>query len=245
MKKILSFVLVGMMVMGTTVLAESEPVPVPVLIENNDNSKPLDSFEPVLYTLSESATYEGTEIVSDVAIQNVNGVTMIPLRATLEAMGYTVTWNSENQSVEIQKGPQWTAIYIGENAYFRNRMAAHELSSAPVIVDNRTLVPLEFFADIIGKGIEVDSQKINFLDGESIIHTGFIKSIEMDETGTKTLTLTSDMSSDSFELQVNIYTSAAYTFFNREVKEGDLVQVVGSQFMTMSLPGQTAGYVVY
>jgi predicted secreted protein len=216
-----------------------------LIIEEEQTFYALDADQPVLYALSETATYNGDEIGADVSVQEVNGVTMVPLRATLEAMGYTVTWNGEIKSVEIQKGPQWTTIYIGMNSYFKNKMAAHELSSAPVIMNNRTLVPIEFFADIIGKGIEVNNLNINFLDMEAVIHSGYIKSMSQDETGTITLTLTSDITSDSIELQTIIRTGPAFTFYNREVAKGDYIQVVSSMIMTMSIPGQTVGYVVY
>ncbi len=216
-----------------------------VIVEEDQLAHIMDTATPSLYSLSETATYNGIEITADVSVQEINGITMIPLRATLEAMGYLITWIPESKSVEIQKGANWTSIAINKNAYFKNRMAPHELSCAPVIVNSRTLVPIEFFADIIGCGIEVDSQKINFTDNEAIIHSGYVKSITMDETGTKTLTLTSDLSSDSIELQTIIHTSSAYTFYNKEVSEGSYVQVVSSIMMTMSMPGQTSGYVVY
>ena len=216
-----------------------------IIVEEDQIVYAMDTNQPTLYTLSETATYNGIEINADISVQQIDGITMIPLRATLEAMGYTVTWVQETKSVEINKGAQWTSISIGKNAYFRNRMAAHELSSGPVIVNNRTLVPVEFFADIIGNGIEVDSQKINFLESEAVIHRGYIKSITMDETGTKTITLTTDLSSESIELQTIIHTSSAYTFYHKEIVEGSYVQVVGSMVMTMSMPGQTSGYIVY
>lgn len=200
---------------------------------------------PTLYTVGETATYNGETIEADVAIQKVDGVTMVPLRATLEAMGYTVTWNNETKSVEISKGAQWTSVTVGKNYYFKNRMAPVELSAAPVIVDNRTLVPVEFFTAMLGKGITVDSQNINFSDFESPIHSGYVKEIRTDETGTVSYTLTSDYESDSIELQVIIHTSDAFTFVQRDVKEGDFVNVVSSMIMTMSIPGQTSGYVIY
>ena len=216
-----------------------------LIIEEDQIVYALDTPVATLYNLNQSATFNGEEIMADVDVQNIDGLTMVPLRATLEAMGYTVTWKPETRGVEISKGAQWTALYIGRNAYFRNKMAPHELSSAPVIVNNRTLVPVEFFADIIGKGITVDEQKINFQDMEAVIHRGYVKSIMMDETGVKTLTLTSDMASDSMELQTIIHSSKTFTFYQGDVVEGDFVKVVSSMIMTASMPGQTSGYVVY
>jgi predicted secreted protein len=217
-----------------------------VIVEEDSLMYTMDNnVNPELYTIADTVTYKGEEIVADVDVQVVNGVTMIPLRATLEAMGYTVSWNGQTKSVDISKGAQWTSVSIGENAYFRNKMAAHELSAAPIIIKDRTLVPAEFFADILNIATDIDNKELNFTDNESVIHSGFIKSITYDETGTKTLTLTEDLSSDLLEIQIIIHTSDAYSFYQKEVQEGDFVSVVASMIMTMSMPGQTTGYIIY
>lgn len=216
-----------------------------IIIEEDQLVYAMDTVTPTLYTVNGTATYNGNAIEADVEIQEINGITMVPLRAVAEAMGYTITWNNETKSVEILQGPRWTSVIIGENRYFRNRMAPWELSSGPIIVNSRTLVPVEFFADILGHSIEVDQKSINFLEVEAVIHSGYVKVITTDETGTKTITLTSDFASDDMMLQVIIHTSDAYTFYQKEFVEGDYVQVLGSQVMTMSIPGQTSGYIIY
>lgn len=232
-----------------------------VIIEENQTVYALDVAVPVLYdeeavpVLYDGATkelynsgvfsYLGETVEADVQVQVVDGVTMVPLRATLEAMGYEVTWNNETRSVEIQKGAQWTSITVGKNAYFRNRMAAHELSSAPVIKNNRTLVPVEFFVDIIGAGLEVEEGKINFLDMASPVFTGYVKSLEYDETGALKITITNDLESEELMDLTIIHTSKAFTFTQKELAEGDMVSVITSMVMTSSIPGQTSGYVVY
>ena len=216
-----------------------------LIVEEDQIVYAMDKATPTLATLNGSASYNGSLIQADVEVQEINGVTMVPLRAVAEAMGYTITWNNATKSVDIQQGPQWTSVIIGQNRYFRNRMAPLTLSSAPLILNDRTLVPLEFFADILGKAITVDQKAINFIDGEAIIHKGYIQSITRDETGTRTITLTSDLTSEDIMLQTIIHTSDAYTFYQKELVEGDWVQVVGSQVMTMSIPGQTSGYVTY
>lgn len=200
---------------------------------------------PTLYTVGTSVTYGGEVVEADVDVQVIDGITMVPLRATLEAMGYTVTWNAETSSVDIMQGAQWTSISIGENRYFRNRMAPWELSAAPVIVDSRTLVPVEFFAEIIGKSIQVDSGNIEFTDFEASIIKGYVHSLAYDETGAMSITVTSVEGSDDMMNHTIIHTSKAFTFFQKEAVEGEMISVVTSNVMTMSIPGQTSGYVVY
>lgn len=245
MKRMIGFLLAGLMTLGMTAMAAADVTPVPTLYKGDDLVYALDGAIPTLYEVASEVSVNGELVKADVSVQVIDGVTMVPLRAPLEALGYTVKWNPESKSVEILKGAQWTSVTLGVNGYFRNKMAPHELSAAPVLVDNRTLLPLEFFADILGIATNVDTKNIDFTDMEAVIHSGYIKSIAYDETGMKTLTLTSDYASDNFELQVIIHTGEAYTFYQKEVKEGDYVNVVSSMIMTMSLPGQTSGYVVY
>lgn len=234
MKKliVLTLSLIMMLSMSIAVSAEEEMQIMPILIE--------------LYSAPEyTVQYNGEAIESDVSVQVIDGVTFLPLRATLEKMGFEVTWNGETKTIEIHKGAQWTSVTIGQNAYFKNKMAPHTLSSAPVIVNDRTLIPVEFIADILGRHMSIENNQILITEDEATIHEGYVKSVVTDETGMTTLTITSDYSSDSFELQTIIHLSATTTIKQVELKEGDYVHSVSAMFMTMSLPGQTSGYIIY
>ena len=121
------------------------------------------------------------KIVYDVKPQEMDGITMLPLRATLEKMGYEVTWNEKTKTVEIKKGPKWTSVVIGKNSYFKNKMAPSELSSAPVIVGGRTLLPLEFFTEILNINIAAAKGSITFSEEEQVVISGFVKDIAKDK----------------------------------------------------------------
>jgi len=82
-------------------------------------------------------------------------------------------------------------------------------------------------------------------DNEMVTHSGYVKEINYDETGTMSITLTTDMESDDIMLQTIIHTSKAYTYINKEVVEGEFINIISSMIMTMSVPGQTSGYVIY
>jgi len=215
-----------------------------VFVEEDDMVNAIDTVVPVLYETN-AAYYNDELIESDVKPQVIDGVTMIPLRSTVEKMGYEVTWNGEKRSVEIKQGAQWTSIKIGENAYFKNKMASAPLSAAPLIVDDRTLVPAEFFNVILSKGLMIVEGNLKLNDNEMVTHSGYVKEINYDETGTMNITLTTDMESDGIMLQTIIHTSKAYTYINKEVVEGEYINVISSMIMTMSIPGQTSGYVIY
>ncbi|MCK8060763.1 MULTISPECIES: protease inhibitor I42 family protein [unclassified Fusibacter] len=215
-----------------------------LFVEEDKPVYAMDDVKPVLYTTS-SVYYNDTQIISDVPVQLIDGIMMIPLRSTLEEMGYEVKWNGETSSVEILKGAQWTSIKIGVNAYFKNRMAQSPLSAAPVIVDGRTLVPAEFFNVILSKGLIIEEGNLKLNDREMALHSGYVKEIKYDETGMMSITLTSDMDSDDIMLQTIIHTSPAYTFMNKKVVEGEFIHVISPMMMTMSIPGQTSGYIIY
>ena len=75
-----------------------------------------------------------------------DGVIMLPLRAIAEALGYNVMWNSELRSVMLGVG---THLWVGQTEVHRGRMAPIEISTAPVIVDGITFVPIDFFRDVV------------------------------------------------------------------------------------------------
>lgn len=199
-----------------------------------------------LYSVvNEIVNVDGKEITSDVPVQVIDGVTFLPLRSTLEALGFEVTWNSETKSVELSKGAQWTSVTIGSNAYFKNKMAPHTLSSAPVIVNGRTLVPVEFIADIIGRNMTVENNQIMITDEDATIHEGYVQSFVTDESGKMTLTLTSDLTSDSFEYQMILHLDNSTLIRQVNIEEGQYVHAVSPMFMTMSIPAQTGAYIIY
>ncbi len=170
---------------------------------------------------------------------------MLPLRESLESLGYTITWNGGIQSIDIQKGAQWTSIKIGDNKYFKNRMAPRPLSAAPAIVEGKTFVPVEFFAEILNLTVQIEEGEITLQEGMATIHRGFVKEVQTDETGTTTITLTKDMESTDIGDLLVIHTSLAYTYINTSLEIGNAISIVSPMMMTMSLPGQTSGYIVY
>jgi predicted secreted protein len=205
-----------------------------------------DMDTSILVSYEANEVYYNDELIdSDVKTQIIDGVTMIPLRSTAEKMGYTVTWNNKTKSVEILQGAQWTSIKISENTYIKNKMAPLTLSAAPVIVDSRTLVPAEFFNVILSKGIIIEEGNLKLNDNDMFIHSGYVKEINYDETGNMSITLATDMESDDIMLETIIHTSKSSTYINKEVVEGEYINVISSMIMTMSIPGQTSGYIIY
>lgn len=191
-------------------------------------------------------TLDGMPLETDCEVQRIDGVLMIPLRTVAESLGYEVSWDQDTQGVEVSKGAQWTRIILGNNAYFFARMAPKPLSHAPVAVEGRTLVPLEFITEILGVGLQVEQGEIRILKEETMaIHTGYLQEIRYDETGMMTLILADQPEEVPFEQTLVVHTASAYTVFQKDIQEGDLLTVITPPIMTMSLPGQTSAVVVY
>lgn len=202
--------------------------------------KPTELSDVKGYVNAEDKTIEMT-----LAPREIDGIMMLPLAETLRPLGYEVTWNSESNSVEINKGAQWTSITFGKNAYFKNKMAPKALSSMPKSVENRTFVPLEFFTEILDLGMGIEEGNITIREGMMAIHTGYVKELNYDETGTLSITLTRDMASEEIGDLTIIHTSKAFTYMNKKPIVGEIIHAITPPMMTMSLPGQTSAHVIY
>ena len=75
-----------------------------------------------------------------------NGVVFLPLRAVAEALGYDVFWEAETASIALGVGVR---LQVGSYEYLVGRMAPITLYNAPILVNELTYVPLEFFGMVL------------------------------------------------------------------------------------------------
>ena len=95
-------------------------------------------------------TVNGTEEEIDPGLGTVpvikEGRTIVPIRAIIEAMGGTVGWEQETQTVSLNYGEDEIRLAIDSTiAYLNNKSAV--LDSAPVIINGRTMLPIRFIAE--------------------------------------------------------------------------------------------------
>ncbi len=192
-----------------------------------------------------SLMYNDEVISETLTVTQFNGVKLVPVKAVLEALGYTIERDVNTDRLEIRKGAQWTAITVGKNAYTKNRMAPVKLSSPPLDLGGNVYVPAEFLVEILGINTRVEEGNLILSDYEAVIHTGYIADIRYDETGTQTLTLSTSKDSAEMNEITIVHTSNAYTYYNTDVEIGAYVHVASPLVTTMSFPAQTAGYIVY
>ncbi|HKL43335.1 MAG TPA: copper amine oxidase N-terminal domain-containing protein [Clostridia bacterium] len=175
----------------------------------------------------------------------VNGNLMIPLRETLESLGYEIKWNNDTRRVDIHKSNQWTSVKINENRYFKNKMAHQPLSHAPIIIDGSTYIPVEFLNVILDLGLSVTEGNLTVSENDMAIHSGHIQTIDYKAAGKISITLSSkEMPGNLSDLTI-IHASTDTTYFNTSLKQGQFIHVISPPVMTMSLPGQTSAVVIY
>ncbi|PAB58389.1 copper amine oxidase N-terminal domain-containing protein [Anaeromicrobium sediminis] len=242
MKKILSALMITAVLMTGNVFADTpEVMPISAPIE-----KEVSKEEPIPTLYEEVKAEDKVKMVKfEANAQEIDGVMMVPLRSTLEKAGYTLKWHEDTHSVDISKGNQWTNIKIGKNLYFFNRVAPFQLSKEPVIIDGRTLVPAEFFNAILNLGLEIIDGKLIISDEMVAVHRGYVQEIKNDENGNMSITISSqEVPKDEFDKKI-IHLSSDNTYVNTKVEKGLFVNVITPPIMTMSIPAQTSGVIVY
>ena len=98
---------------------------------------------------------DGVQIEFDVPPQLIDNRTMVPLRKIFEAMGATVEWNGETQTVTaVKNNDRVIATVNNKNVYISGETKT--LDVPPLIVDGRTLVPTRFVAEAFGANVQWD-----------------------------------------------------------------------------------------
>lgn len=88
----------------------------------------------------------------------VNGRTLVPLRGIFETLGAKVEWDGETNSIAAVKDDTAIMLQIGlKEAYVNEDVVA--LEQEPIIVNDRTLVPLRFVGEALGAQVDWDGDK--------------------------------------------------------------------------------------
>jgi hypothetical protein len=91
--------------------------------------------------------------------KNATGVLMVPVRSISEGLGYNVEWNEDSRSVSLYRGPQSAIMTIDSNNYGKQKMLI-QLSTTPVIINNRAHVPVDFFMDVLSVDAVINESNI-------------------------------------------------------------------------------------
>lgn len=102
-----------------------------------------------------SVTLNGEALAFDVQPQLIDNRTMVPLRKIFEAMGAVVDWNNDTQTVTATKGNKKVIATINNKDVYING-ETKTLDVPPMVIDDRTLVPVRFVAEAFGANVDWD-----------------------------------------------------------------------------------------
>ena len=88
----------------------------------------------------------GKTIASDVAPLIVDNRTMVPIRIVTETLGGAAAWDADTQTVMLNIDGKIVTMTIG--------VVLEKYGAAPLIIDNRTYVPIRFVAEELGASVE-------------------------------------------------------------------------------------------
>ena len=100
-----------------------------------------------------SVLINGEPIASDQPPVNQDGRTLVPLRAIFVALGASIDWNSDTQTVTVVTEDVTVIMQIGNNVFTRNGERI-TLDVPPQIVGSRTLVPIRAVAESFGADVD-------------------------------------------------------------------------------------------
>lgn len=85
--------------------------------------------------------------------------TMVPIRAVAEMLDCKVDWNAEFNCAIITRGSHTVNIFPGKTGYLVDGKY-YDMDVVPVIVNNRTMVPIRFVAEAFGFKVGFNSGTI-------------------------------------------------------------------------------------
>ena len=91
---------------------------------------------------SKDVSVDEKEIANDVAPVIVNDRTLVPIRLITETLGGEVEWDGSTKTVTLKTGGKEITMTIGK--------VLEKYGVAPVIINDRTFVPVRFVADELG-----------------------------------------------------------------------------------------------
>lgn len=255
-RKVLTLTLAGAVLTSSAVMAaEINPTkvtavrPISAAIETNN---PMITDKDAHFVLVINGT--GLNPQETKVYLKDNSVTMIPLRDIGEALGYQVTWNETEKSIELHKGAQFIMVKLNEDYYSFGKMAPVKLGTASEITGNKTYIPLKFVTDILKAEvnrdetgvIKITSQDSSVEKAESFSIIGEIKKITKTDKNTKILieeNIPGKKDTQSIVLNVGEKTKLVDPLNDEEISladlsEGDTIRGFYGPAVTASMPPQ-------
>ena len=87
----------------------------------------------------------------------IDGRTLVPIRAIIEALGGTVAWNGEKSEITLTYKEDIIKLTINSNSAFLND-AESTLDVAPAIINERTMLPIRYIAESFKFNVDWNSE---------------------------------------------------------------------------------------
>ena len=120
-------------------------------------------FSSVGYAEDIKVVINENEVEFDVPPIIENNRTLVPMRKIFEGLGCDVEWLAESQTIIATKNSKIMALKIGKNKIISNDIetgetSVTEIDTAPIIYNNRTLVPVRVISESLGCTVNWDGK---------------------------------------------------------------------------------------
>ena len=136
------------------------PSPITVMLKDGENKvvkfNYIKDYEVKLQINSTVFFVDGKQYTLDSPpiIISKWGRTVVPIRAIVEALGGTVQWDPAERKVTVALGGHKIALWIGKNKAQKDDFLIIPIDKdpdvKPIIINNRTMLPLRFVAESLG-----------------------------------------------------------------------------------------------
>lgn len=129
---------------------------------------------------SSSYTVNGELMVMDVSPTIIEGRTLLPIRFAATPLGAEVGWNEADRKVTVALGATEIELWIGQSNALVNGntvpIDADNPNVKPLILNDRTMLPLRFVTENLGCGVGWDeaTQKVTITNAGAAADTGSI-----------------------------------------------------------------------
>lgn len=185
--------------------------------------------------------YLNESILENASIQNKDDITLIPLRAVCESLGFTVTWIEESRTIELVKLPIYITCSPDRDGYTFSKMAPQELGIAPLLIDDTTYVPKSFVNEILKGSIEEKNGNYYISYGEnsqtSSVAEGTVCDLIYEDDKLVQIIIGDTEDIDS-QIALNLSEELAQSAIEQNIVIGSYVTAETTELQTMSIPPQ-------
>lgn len=117
----------------------------------------------------------------------VQGRIMVPLRSIFEALGASVEWNKDEQSISAQKGDINIKLQISSDIAIKNGVQV-KIDVPPSLINKQTMVPARFVSESLGATVNWDENTKTVSITSSGTAKSLLQQVSVDQIKIKNIT---------------------------------------------------------